>query len=76
MIFMQSIIESLWNNRELLKEPANQQAIRQIIDDLDNGKIRVAEPKTDGTWQVNDWIKKLLFILPNSTNGNNGSWSV
>jgi 2,3,4,5-tetrahydropyridine-2-carboxylate N-succinyltransferase len=42
---MQSIIESIWNDRELLKEPANQQVIRQIIEDLDKGKLRVAEPK-------------------------------
>ena len=59
---MQSIIESIWNNRELLKEPANQQAIRQIIEDLDKGKLRVAEPKIDGTWQVNDWIKKAVIL--------------
>jgi 2,3,4,5-tetrahydropyridine-2-carboxylate N-succinyltransferase len=59
---MQSIIESIWNNRELLKEPANQQAIRQIIEDLDKGKLRVAEPKIEGTWQVNDWIKKAVIL--------------
>jgi len=59
---MQSTIESIWNDRELLKEPSNQQAIRQIIEDLDKGKIRVAEPKNDGTWQVNDWIKKAVIL--------------
>ena len=74
---MQSIIESIWNNRELLKEASNQQAIRQIIEDLDKGKLRVAEPKGDGTWQVNDWIKKSrYFIFSYSTNGNDGSRAI
>ena len=59
---MQSIIESIWDDRELLKEVTNQQTIRQIIEDLDKGKIRVAEPKQDGTWQVNDWIKKAVIL--------------
>jgi 2,3,4,5-tetrahydropyridine-2-carboxylate N-succinyltransferase len=60
--FMQSLIESIWNNRELLKEPANQQAIRDIIARLDQGKLRVAEPKADGNWQVNDWVKKAVIL--------------
>ncbi len=59
---MQSLIESIWNNRELLKETSNQQAIKNIIEDLDKGKLRVAEPKADGTWQVNDWIKKAVIL--------------
>lgn len=59
---MQLLIESIWNNRELLKEPGNQQAIRQIIDQLDQGILRVAEPKADGSWQVNDWVKKAVIL--------------
>lgn len=59
---MQSLIESIWNDRELLKDPANQQAIRNIITQLDQGKLRVAEPKADGNWQVNDWIKKAVIL--------------
>ena len=62
MKFMQTIIESIWNNRDLLKDPQNQLVIRQIVEDLDKGKIRVAEPKADGTWQVNDWIKKAVIL--------------
>ena len=59
---MQSLIESIWNDRELLKDPSNQAAIRQIIEELDKGKLRVAEPKQDGTWQVNDWVKKAVIL--------------
>lgn len=59
---MQSLIESIWNDRELLKDPANQQTIRNIIAQLDQGKLRVAEPKSDGSWQVNDWVKKAVIL--------------
>jgi 2,3,4,5-tetrahydropyridine-2-carboxylate N-succinyltransferase len=59
---MQKLIESIWENRTLLKETQNQQAIKSIIEQLDKGQIRVAEPKEDGTWQVNDWIKKAVIL--------------
>ena len=49
---MQTIIEAAWDNRELLKEEKTQNTIREVIEMLDKGKLRVAEPK--GTeWQVN-----------------------
>lgn len=59
---MQTLIESIWENRALLKEPKNQEAIKAIIEQLDKGIIRVAEPKSDGSWQVNDWIKKAVIL--------------
>ncbi len=59
---MQSLIESIWENRALLKEAKNQEAIKNIIEQLDKGVIRVAEPKADESWQVNDWIKKAVIL--------------
>jgi len=35
--------------------------IRETIDLLDNGRIRVAEKKSD-KWQVNQWIKKAILL--------------
>lgn len=58
---MQEIIEKAWNNRELLKESRTQDAIRQVIEELDKGRLRVAEPAGDG-WRVNDWIKKAVIL--------------
>ena len=59
---MKEIIESIWNDREQLKIKSNQSLIREIIELLDKGEIRVAEPQTDGNWQVNDWIKKAVIL--------------
>lgn len=59
---MQQIIEAAWDNRELLSEKSTVQAIEQVIEALDKGKLRVAEPKADGTWQVNEWVKKAVVL--------------
>jgi 2,3,4,5-tetrahydropyridine-2-carboxylate N-succinyltransferase len=56
------IIEGTWNNRELLASQESQHAIREIIEALDKGKIRVAEPAVDGNWIVNDWVKKAVIL--------------
>jgi 2,3,4,5-tetrahydropyridine-2-carboxylate N-succinyltransferase len=60
--FMKELIESIWNDRELLKITSNQAVIREIIGQLDKGQLRVAEPKANGNWQVNDWIKKAVIL--------------
>ena len=57
----QNLIEETWNNRELLKDPATQDAIREVIGALDKGKIRVAEPGQSG-WKVNEWVKKAVLL--------------
>jgi 2,3,4,5-tetrahydropyridine-2-carboxylate N-succinyltransferase len=58
---MKEAIESAWANRELLKEAKTQQVIRDVIEQLDKGKIRVAEPTSQG-WQVNEWVKKAVIL--------------
>lgn len=55
------LIESTWDNRELLTKPEVTSAIRQVIDFLDAGKLRVAEPLEHG-WQVNEWVKKAVVL--------------
>lgn len=54
-------IEQIWEDRALLQAEENQQIIREIIEDLDKGKLRVAEPTNDG-WQVNEWVKKAVIM--------------
>ena len=54
-------IEKVWNNRELLKEEKYREMIREIIESLDKGKVRVAEPDGD-EWKVNQWIKMAVIL--------------
>ncbi len=58
---MQDTILAAWENKELLKEEYVQKTIRETIELLDKGKIRVAEKK-EGVWQVNEWIKKAVLL--------------
>ena len=58
---LQIIIEKAWDNRDLLQESATTNAIREVVDLLDQGKLRVAEPTADG-WKVNEWIKKAVVL--------------
>jgi len=58
---IRQIIESAWDNRELLKEQNTIDTIRKVVDLLDNGTLRVAEPIADG-WQVNEWVKKAVVL--------------
>jgi 2,3,4,5-tetrahydropyridine-2-carboxylate N-succinyltransferase len=59
---MRSTIEKAWENRELLKEKKTIQAIEHVIEEIDKGIIRVAEPTENGQWQVNEWVKKAVVM--------------
>lgn len=58
---LRKIIEKAWDNRELLKEENTINAIREVVDLLDAGTLRVAEPTSKG-WQVNEWVKKGVVL--------------
>jgi 2,3,4,5-tetrahydropyridine-2-carboxylate N-succinyltransferase len=58
---LKDIIENTWNDRALLSSEVSQAAIREVIDLLDNGKLRVAEP-IGSDWQVNEWVKKAVVL--------------
>ncbi|WP_353270044.1 2,3,4,5-tetrahydropyridine-2,6-dicarboxylate N-succinyltransferase [Wolbachia endosymbiont (group A) of Myopa testacea] len=62
----QSEIENIWKNREKfndcnLKETARI-AIKEVIELLDSGKIRVAEKLSSGEWVVHNWIKQAILL--------------
>lgn len=61
MIELQNKIEKAWENRDLLKEEITKNAIREVIEMLDSGKLRVAEPVNED-WKVNEWIKKAVVM--------------
>ena len=58
---MKEMIEKAWNDRELLKQSEVQIAIRKVINQIDLGKLRCAEPTEKG-WQVNEWVKKAVVL--------------
>jgi 2,3,4,5-tetrahydropyridine-2-carboxylate N-succinyltransferase len=54
-------IQEAWEDRLLLKENDVKEAINAVIEHLDKGRLRVAEPTDDG-WKVNEWIKKAVIL--------------
>ena len=58
---LQEIIERAWDDRSLLKEEETIKAVRTVIDFLDQGLLRVAEP-IDNQWKINEWVKKAVVL--------------
>jgi len=58
---LQQIIEQTWEDRSRLQHAESAEAVRAVIEDLDKGRIRVAEPDGD-SWKVNEWVKKAVLM--------------
>ncbi|KAA9332842.1 2,3,4,5-tetrahydropyridine-2,6-dicarboxylate N-succinyltransferase [Adhaeribacter soli] len=58
---LQTIIENAWQDRSLLQDINTQEAIRNVLEELDKGRIRVAEPEGNA-WKVNEWVKKAVLM--------------
>lgn len=58
---LKNTIEQTWENRDLLQTDDSQKAVRDVVELLDKGKLRVAEP-VEGGWQVNEWVKKAVIL--------------
>ncbi|MFN7275345.1 MAG: 2,3,4,5-tetrahydropyridine-2,6-dicarboxylate N-succinyltransferase [Bacteroidota bacterium] len=56
-----ALVEAAWNERGLLKETKYAEAVRSVIEEVDKGRLRVAEPLEDG-WQVNEWVKQAILL--------------
>jgi 2,3,4,5-tetrahydropyridine-2-carboxylate N-succinyltransferase len=54
-------VTQAWQNREMLNYKAFQEDIKAVIDLIDKGELRVAEPTGSG-WQVNEWVKQAILL--------------
>ena len=54
-------IQEVWQNRELLKDPNYTDAVKSVINEIDNGRLRVASPTEQG-WVVNEWVKQAILL--------------
>ena len=61
MKYRQELIEASWDERGRLRDPEVRRAVEEVIDALDRGVLRVAEPREEG-WIVNDWVKKAVIL--------------
>ena len=61
---LKETIERAWENRSELQSEATQAAIRRVIELIDKGELRTAEPidPAKSLWQVNEWVKKAVIL--------------
>ena len=57
---LQTLIEAAWDTRDMLPETIT--AITEVMEGLDKGELRCAEPDGNGGWKVNDWVKKAVVL--------------
>jgi 2,3,4,5-tetrahydropyridine-2-carboxylate N-succinyltransferase len=58
---LRETIEQAWTNREMMTYQAFQDGVRKVIEEVDKGRLRVAEPNENG-WQVNEWVKQAILL--------------
>jgi 2,3,4,5-tetrahydropyridine-2-carboxylate N-succinyltransferase len=58
---LEKLIQEAWTNRELLKEEAYSDCVRSVIEKVDKGILRTAQPEGNG-WKVNEWVKQAILM--------------
>ena len=58
---LKKTIEAAWEDRSLLAQKDTRIAIEEVIDLLDKGQVRVAEPTPQG-WRLQEWVKKAVVL--------------
>ena len=61
---IENIINEAWEKRDQITPGSDENlknTVNQIIDDLDSGKVRVAE-KIDGEWKTHQYLKKAIML--------------
>ena len=58
---MKELILEAWAKRELLKDSKYSDTVRAVIEEVDKGRLRTAEP-VEGGWLVNEWVKQAILM--------------
>ncbi|PJJ76524.1 2,3,4,5-tetrahydropyridine-2-carboxylate N-succinyltransferase [Thermoflavifilum aggregans] len=56
-----SLIQEAWQDRTRLQQSLYAEAVREVIRQLDQGKLRVATRNADG-WVTHEWIKQAILL--------------
>lgn len=58
---LKKLVEEAWVNKDLLTKETTRRAIRQVVEHIDKGELRVAFPDKND-WVVNEWVKKAVIL--------------
>jgi 2,3,4,5-tetrahydropyridine-2-carboxylate N-succinyltransferase len=62
---LEGLIDSAWEQRaslERVRSGVLHEALERVLDELESGRLRVAEPDGQGGWKVNAWIKRAILL--------------
>jgi 2,3,4,5-tetrahydropyridine-2,6-dicarboxylate N-succinyltransferase len=62
---LQALIDTAWEARSeisAINAPEVRDAVEHVIGDLNGGRLRVAQRRGVGDWQVNQWVKKAVLL--------------
>jgi len=62
---LEKTINDAWEDRaavSLQTRGAVREAVDSVLDQLDSGRVRVAERTSPGRWSVNQWLKKAVLL--------------
>ena len=63
---LQHIIDLAWDGRSVLNpanaDPKIRDAVQTVVDELNTGRLRVAERQGVGQWTVHQWVKKAVLL--------------
>ena len=63
---LQATIEAAWEDRDNLSPTASsaevRDAVEHVLNELNNGRLRVATREAVGQWTVHQWIKKAVLL--------------
>lgn len=58
---LKQLIEEAFANRGLLQDEQYKNAVKEVIEAVDKGQLRTAEPTENG-WKVNEWVKQAILL--------------
>jgi len=59
---LQKIIENTWEDRSTVNNPDVKETIAEVVSLLDSGELRIANPLSNGSWHINEWVKKAVVL--------------
>jgi len=62
---LQAVIDLAWEARaeiSAVNSPEVRDSVEHVIDELNAGRVRVAERRGVGNWVVNQWVKKAVLL--------------
>ena len=63
---LEFMVESAWERRTTLTpeelEGSTRPVVERVIERMESGELRVAEPDGKGGWAVNEWLKKAVLL--------------